>query len=248
MHTCTAGMRARAHTHTHTHMYIRTYTHIHTRTYTHIYTHARTHARTHKHQHARVHTHTDAHSHANMIGQIAPNSHAIQSRWKQLRGVEYRDNLRHPEDEPAGRSSAEEQTRHKHDCQSAPTERDRAPTASERLNELRVRRNKNKVVREDSEESVGPLLEPWRPIGYHRGGCLSKSSPFVSPSAYPQAPWSVRGDDRWVLKPRKIVVVDEKSNPKWVPAGTHKLATQQMWSEDLHRFETKILRQWSTLE
>ena len=105
------------------------------------------------------------------------------------------------------------------------------------------------MVREGSEELVGPLLEPWRPTGYHRGGCLLKTSPFTTPSAYPQAPWSVRGNDLWVLKPKEIVAEEKKPHtPKWVPAGTHKLETQWLWSEDLHRFERKLLRQWSTLE
>ena len=119
------------------------------------------------------------------------------------------------------------------------------------MNEIRVRakRSKKKMVREGSEELVGPLLEPWRPTGYHRGGCLSKTSPFTSPSAYPQAPWSVRGDDLWVLKPKEIVAEEEKPPaPKWVPAGTHKLETKWMWSRDMHRFERKLLRQWSTFE
>ena len=196
---------------------------------------------------ARVYTHTHT------PGPIPPAYQAIQSRWKQIRGEEYRDNL---EDQPAGRLSAEAEIGHKHDLHrpqaplppSFPTERDRPPTASERLNEIRVTRSKKKVVG-DSEESVGPLLEPWRPIGYHRGGCLLKTSPFTSPSAYPQAPWSVRGNDLWVLKPKEIVAEEKKPHtPKWVPAGTHKLETQWLWSEDLHRFERKLLRQWSTLE
>lgn len=179
-----------------------------------------------------------------MAGAITPAYHAIQSRWKQIRGQEYRPPPRYLGDKT---SHIPASSKHKHDCQSAPKELLRPPNPRQTAKKL-----KPPETPEESPRSAGSMKEPWRPIGYHPGGVLPKSSPFFSPSRYPVPDWSIRPDsvsgEKWILKPKDPVVEEKILVPKWVPAGNHRITTCLEWSEERQTFQRTPLRQWSSLD
>ena len=168
-------------------------------------------------------------------GLITPSYEALQCRWQQIRGLEYRREAAHD------RSKREPATqKHKHDCRSGPRELERRPPSSA------FRRSKKHIKPEDSSETSASALEPWRPAGYHRGGILPKGSPFASPS-YPIPDWSLQGE-RWILKPKEEVSQEKTPTGRWVPGGVHKITSQMSWSEETSRFERVPVRQWSALD
>jgi len=189
---------------------------------------------------SKVRNHMESNPVQSLSGPITPSYEALQSRWQQIRGQEYRL--------PAARAkssiNAGHTRKHVHDCKSAPRELEQRPSrAASRQNKQKHRNTGNS---ENSSEAGGYTNQPWIPVGYHRGGVLPKDSPFASPS-YPVADWSRRGE-QWILKPKAQVVAERAPSPKWVPPGTHRITTSMTWDERTRRFQRTPLRQWSILD
>ena len=188
---------------------------------------------------SKVRNHMESNPVLSLSGPITPSYEALQSRWQQIRGNEYRL----PVARAKSSISSERTRKHVHDCKSAPQELERRPSRS--ASRQYTQKHRHTVKSENSSES-GSSNQPWIPVGYHRGGVLPKDSPFASPS-YPVADWSRRGE-QWILKPKAQVVAERAPSPKWVPPGTHRITTSMTWDDRTRRFQRTPVRQWSILD
>ena len=192
-----------------------------------------------------------------IAGVLEPAFASLQKRWKQIKGLTYRDEMRSKR--VANEKITPNHPTHKRDCKSGPKELDWKTAQTELLRppsrtNLLTSTKKNDLSESSQETSASRRTQsqgilPWRPAGYNRGGCnLPRDAPFAEPCK-PAPDWSIRGKvgDRWVLKGKEPGVEEKRDwlYGEWSHAGTHKERWDVTWNADSQQFDRKLRRKWA---